>query len=155
MRAYIRAPVALHAVSHVPSRHVGSYAAFLVSCGACRYHTVGSIKESRYGNFVSGHGIGWNQNLVQIFRMELVASYHLLRFAVFLCCFPAFRNFYLVYMGDSGVHGGQIHVYYFLALFAVSLFNGFLHICDSVVDRDYIGQLEEGRLQHGIGSSGA
>ena len=41
----------------------------------------------------------------------------------------------------------------FLALFAVSLFDGVLHICDSVVDRDYVSQLEEGRLQHGVGSS--
>ena len=53
---------------------------------------------------------------------------------------------------DAGVDGLPVHLNNRVALLAVALLGGLFHVLDSFVDGHDVGQLEEGRLQNGVGA---
>ena len=153
MRTNIGAPVTLHTVLHVPVRQICCNPALFKGCGTRRHHAVCGGEELGYRNIVCRKVSCRNQNIVEKLGVELVATYQRRSRSVVCYGLPAFRNFNLVNMSDTGVYCGAVHVYDVLTFSAIGLLDGIFHVADSFVNRNDVCQLEECSLKDGVGSS--
>ena len=140
MGTYEGALVALDTFIRLPLRHMGSNAALFKGCSSRREGTVlhsGKGADRKIISLALGHG---KKDFVDEFR-EVTAF-----FPLFFQELPVLGNGHLHNLFDAAVHGLTVHGNDPLALFAVGLFNSFLQVFYSIIQRNDIGQLEEGRL---------
>ncbi len=149
VRTYECTSVALDTVFCFPLRNVHCNAAFLVCCCAVRNCAVCDIFECAYVKRVSALCVHYVCDFPYEFRSEPVLV-RILEFSSYV--FPVCRNIHFCIFSAS-VYGCIVHLYDVLAFLAVALVDCLLHICDSILVRDDTGNLEECRLEDGVGPS--
>ena len=147
MRAYKRALVALNAFFHLPFRNVDGNAAFFVSSGAARESAVLMVFKRAYRQFVAFHAVHRHKNVVD----EIIAG--------FCSCFgigsvsPCCGNVNFYNGVNAHVDSGVVHVNNVFALQAVAVFNRFLQVFNSILQRNNVGQFKERRLHNHVNAS--
>ncbi len=143
VRADKGADAALDAERFVPDRDIHSDVALLVLRGCGREGAIGRHRRDRQcvakaGNDAAGHflhklrrGLGDGRG-----HYELAGRLG--------------RNFDLMNVLESGVDGGVVHRHNFVARFAVTLLDRVLDLFDGQLERDNIGDFEEGRLHDDV-----
>ena len=140
MRADGCALVALDAVFDLPFRYHDGNAALFIFCSARRERAVGLVHELTDGKGVAFLLVHGHHDLID----KGVAR---LRIEFFVrAVLPGFGHRDLHEVLDASFDSASVHVDHILALLAVGMFNGFLEVGDSVVDRNDISQFEEGCL---------
>ena len=152
VRAHEGTHITLEAVFRNPLRNGNGHASLLECCRAGRNHSVVRLYKSRHRNGISFHCRVRNQYLFDVlFQIRSICLYGLVgRFLNRIL--PRFRYFYLMNMGNSGIHRFAVHGNDIFSLAAISLPNRFLHVFNRFINWNNFGQLEEGRLQYRVGS---
>ena len=155
MGADIRAEVALDAVFRNPAREHPR------RCRASHRRqspagTVPSACVHEGGNrqLVALLGVDRDQDVVDIVDQILsVAGSQLAGLVARRMVFQEAGTSTLTYAGDAAFDGGVVHVDDLLALLAVGLGGGVLHILDGIIHGDDVGEFKEGGLQNGVGAA--
>ena len=148
MRANEGAGVALDTFFCIPGGNIHGHTTFFIGGGTGGHGAVGIWHEGAHGQGVTGlcvhdvgdvlHKSGSQTVLVRVFELggEIGPLGRNLDFRVF----------------SATVYGGVVHVHYILALLAIGLHDGVLHVLDGVLVGDDAGDLEEGALEDGVGT---
>ena len=150
VRADEGALVALDAVGGVPLRDHDGGAALLVGGGAggdrAVHHVTGERAHGQVVAVLGGDHVGHVAD--EFGSQTVVVRVHETARSVL----PGFGNldFHIV---TAPVDGGVVHLDDVLALLAVGLVDGFLHIGHGLFVRDDARDLEEGALQDGVGAA--
>ena len=147
VRADIGALVALDTVLDLPLGNIHGDAALLVGGRAILPRTVLTARESRYRQVIALQPVDRLDDLTHEFGTRSVRDM-CEALVVDLC--PFGRHLDLDHGVAAGVDGRIVHVDDVLALLAVGFQDGMLHLVDSLVERDDVGDLEECRLHDGI-----
>ena len=149
MRTNHGALVTLDTLGGIPFRNHGSDTAFLVSGRTSRESTIHDVLECAHRQVVTALCHHRAHHLVDEFGIVGVALEHEVRAALQLSPFSGDLDF-----GDlaAAIHGCIVHVHHILTLLAVRLHDEFLHLLHSEVVRNDAGNLEECRLQDGVGT---
>ena len=149
VRTNERTLVTLDTLGGIPFRNHGSDTAFFVCGGASRECTINDFLECADRQVVTALCHHRTHHLVDEFRIVGVALEHEVGGAIQLS--PFSRN---VNLGDftAAVNSCIVHVHDILTLLAVRLHDEFLHLLHSEVVRNDAGNLEECRLQDGVGT---
>ncbi len=149
MRAHKGAGVALDTFISIPGRDGYGHATFLESGGAGRHGTVGIGEEGAHREGIAILGVHHIGNLLDEFGSEtaLVRGFELGGNLG-----PFGRNLHAGVFATA-IDGGIVHVHHVLALLAIALHDGVLHIFNGILVRDDSRDLEEGALEDGIGTS--
>ena len=142
------AHIALEALGSIPHRQMGGDAALLVAGGTQRHGAVLHALEGGDGQIVALLGVDGYQNVLDDVGQVLAGGLQRLVGEVR----PLGLHLDLHQCVKAGVHGGDVHVDDLLALQAVGLLDGVLHVGHGVLHGDDVGQLEEGGLQHHVGA---
>ena len=149
MGADERTLVALDALGHIPLGNVHSRTALFILGGA---RVPGAVLQTVFLH--NGHRQA----------VALLAVHHVHHLADEVRCLPLHGRILSISPrgGDSHLHqlvdavldGGVVHVHHGLPLLLIiGLIDGFLHLRHRLLQRDHIGQLEEGGLQNGVGAA--
>ena len=151
MRTYHGALVALDTVFGNPAGNIHGDAALFKGRGAGGQGAVYIFRQDGNRKFVSVVAVGRNHDVLYIFCQifPVGADFHF--FGNVLCIGPISRNRQLVNSVHTGVDGCVVHGNHLFAFSTVGCYNGVFHILNSILDGDDIGQLEESRLQNGVG----
>ena len=146
MRTYIGTLVALDAFGSIPGRDFHRYAPFFIFGSGLRPGSVIPVFESADREFVPVHGIHRFQDFRDEFR-------HILpRLGLFIRQIgPGFRIMDFHGTADAPVHCCIVHVHDLFPFAAVALQSSFFHILHCLIIRDDPGNVEESRLEDGIG----
>ena len=150
MRAYHGALVALDALGTLPLGHVYSDAALLEGGGPGREAAVLAADEGAHGQAVALLRVDRRALLrgeLRDLRGHPTLLHHLVRGVE-----PGRRDLDLDDVVQPGVDRGVVHLYDVLALLAVGLLDGVLHVLHGVLDRDDVRQLEERGLHDRVGA---
>jgi len=142
------AHIALETLGSVPHRQVRGDAALFVTGRTQRHRAVLHALEGGDGQVVALLGVDGDKDVLDDVGQALVGG--LQRLAGKLR--PLGLHLDLHQRVDAGVHGGDVHVDDLLALEAVGLLDGILHVGHGILHGDDLGQLEEGGLQHHVGA---
>ena len=149
MGADERTLVALDALGHIPLGNVHSRAALFVLGGA---RMPGAVLQTVLLH--NGHR--------QAVALLTVHHIHYLtdevrclpRHGRILSISPRGGDSHLHQLVDAVLDGGVVHVHHGLPLLLIiGLIDGVLHLGHRLLQRDHIGQLEEGSLQNGVGAA--
>ena len=149
VRADIGALVALDTVFDLPLGNVHGDAAFLVGGRAVLPRTVLTARESRYRQVIALQPVDRLDDLAHEFGTRSIRD---VCEALVVDLRPFGRHLDLLDGVAAGVDGRIVHVDDVLALHAVGLLDGLLHLVDSLVERDDVGDLEERRLHDRVGT---
>ena len=151
MGADIGALVALDAVPDLPLGHVHGDAALLVGGRAVVPRAVLAAVEGRHGQLIALEGVDRIDDRAHERRTRSVgavcvgARLHLDRG-------PLGRHLHLLHGVAAGIHGRIVHVHDVLALLAVGLEDGVLHLLHGLLERNDVRDLEECRLHDRVGA---
>ena len=150
VRADEGALVALDAVGRVPLRNHDGRAALLIGCrtGGNRtvHHVAGEGAHRKVVAVLGGDHVGHVAD--EFGSQALVVGVDELAAGII----PGFGDLDLDIVA-AAVHGRIVHLDHVLALLAVGLVDGFLHVSDGLFVRDDAGDLEEGALQDRVGAA--
>ena len=147
VRADIGALVALDTVLDLPLGDIHGDAALLVGGRAVLPRTVLTARESRYRQVIALQPVDRLDDLAHELGIRRIRN---MCEAVVVDLRPFGRHLDLHHGVAAGVDGRIVHVDDVLALLAVGFQDGMLHLVDSLVERDDVGDLEECRLHDGI-----
>ena len=145
VRTEQRASSALNTKVGFPLRDIdGDITLLILSC-TCRELAVGGHFAYRQLVAAACHKLGGNfldkiRGIIGDRRLHLYLARYLI------------RHFYLVNFPKSGIDGGIVHLNNLLAFFAVGFPDGIFDCLDSRVNRDELGDFEEGGLHNHIDS---
>ncbi len=148
MRADHRALVALYAFRYIPDRDIGCNATFFISRAAYGVIAVCIRQEFADRQVVAFLQIGRNTDSLDKIRQIFC---HIFDGFVFRRS-PCFRNLDFNNTGYAAFNGFTVHIDNLFALGRIGIDDGFFHIFDGIIDRNNIGQFEEGSLQNRIGT---
>ena len=149
VRADIRTLVALDTVVNDPLGNVHGDTALLVCGRTVVPRAVLTAVKCRNRQIVTLQGVDRIHNLADELRTRHVDT---VRRILNLDIGPLGRNLHLLYGIAAGIYRSVVHVDDILALLAVRLQDGVLHLLDSLLERNHIGDLEECRLHDGVGT---
>ena len=152
MGTHIRALVALDAVVHNPLGNVHSHAALLVSSGALGRGAVGVVLEGGDRQVLAVEGVDGVHHVVDVVHQLGTVASGDLGLRIVHSVLPGSGHVHLHIAGSAAVDGVVVHLDNGVALTAVRLGGGVLHILDGILFGDNLGNGEEGRLQHGVGA---
>ena len=147
MRTYEGALIALETGILLPFRQINCNTTLLVCRCSRRECSVGSIGEGAYWEIVSGLACHRYLNLFDELRKLMIL------FLLILCVCPFRRNLYFLNGSDTGINCTAVHVNDFLAFALVCLLDTLLQVLHCLVDWNYPGKLEEGRLHYHVDSA--
>ena len=142
------AHIALQALILIPNGQMGGNAALFILRGTQRHGAVLHIHESGDRQVITLLGIDRHQDVLDNVGQILIGGLD----GSAAEMLPAILHLDFHNGIDTGIHSLQVHVDDLLALQAVGLLDGSLHVLHGVFNGDDIGQLEEGRLQHHVGA---
>ena len=152
MGTHIGTLVALDAVVHNPLGDIHSHAALLVSSGALGRGAVGVVLEGGDRQVLAVEGVHGEHHVVDVVhQLGTVAGSNLL-LRVVHSVLPGGGHVHLDVAGSAAVDGVVVHLDNGVALTAVRLGGGVLHILDGILFGDDLGNGEEGGLEHGVGA---
>ena len=140
VRTYICTLVTLDTVLNLPLGNACSDATLLVCSGAVIPSTILAAVECRYGEHITLERVDRLTYLAYECGDSLV-NYSLSLLALDVC--PLCGNLNLNYSLATCVNSGVVHIHDILTLLAVRLVNRLLHLLDSLLDRNDVGNLEE------------
>ena len=148
MRAHEGAGVALDTLLGVPGGNIHGNASFFEGGGTGGHGAVGIRHESAHGQGVTGLGV---HDVGDVFHESgsQTVLVRVLELGGEVC--PLGGNMELGVF-TAAVHGGVVHVHDVLALLAIGLHDGVLHVLDGVLVGDDARDLEEGALKDGVGA---
>ena len=152
MGTHIRALVALDAVVHNPLGNVHSHAALLISSGALGRGAVGVVLEGGDRQVLAVEGVDGVHHVVDVIHQLGTVASGDLGLRIVHSVLPGSGHVHLDIAGSAAVDGVVVHLDNGVALTAVRLGGGVLHILDGILFGDDLGNGEEGGLQHGVGA---
>ena len=145
MRTNISTLVTLDTVFQIPSRHIGSDTALFVSGSTLVPSTIFQALEGTHGEVITHLCIDDASNVGDECRSAIV---HLS-----VICERSPSGIYGEFLVFStAVYCSVVLVYDVLTLLAISLLDEVLHLLDSLVHRNHVGDAEEGTLEDGVGA---
>ena len=152
MGADIGAHVALDAVLGDPHGHIHRDSALFKGGGALGNGAVHAGHELGDGDGVPLHVVGGDEDVLHVVLQvgPLGVDHRSALLPVALG--PLGGDVQLGQRGQAGVHRRLVHGHDVVALVAVGLDDGGLHVLHRVIDGDDVGQLEEGGLEDHVGA---
>ena len=147
--AHQRALVALNALGHIPLGHIHGSAALFILGGA---GVPGAVLQA----VLLHDGNRQTVALLAVHHIHYLADEvgSLALHRLILGLRPGGGNCDLHQLVDAVLDGGNVHVHHGLTLLLIiGLIDGVLHLGHRLLQRDHIGQLEEGGLQNGVGAA--
>ena len=151
MRADECTLVTLNALLSIPLGNHNSGAALLVSRSTLLPLAVDVAFKGRNRQAVAVHTADGLHDVADLLD-QCIGSLQGLRGSIGSRVVPALGDVDLMDSVNTGIDSLPVHLDNSVALLAVALLGSGLHVLDGIVDGHDVGQLEEGRLQDGVGA---
>ena len=152
MRTHIRALVTLDAVVHDPLGNIHSHAALLVSGSALGRSAVSILLKGGDRQILAVEGVHGEHHVVHVIHQLGTVAGSNLSLGIVHSVLPGSGDFHLHIAVGATIDSVVVHLDDGLALAAVGLGSGVLHVLDSILFGDDLSNGEESGLQHGVGT---
>jgi len=148
VRTYVGTLVTLDTIVGDPFRDRNGNTTFFIGCRSGEESSVFISHKRGNRKVIALLGVHHVNQAADVFRPEGEIRLGNNRFDIF----PFRRNGHFHHIHPSRINGSIVHVHNLLALPAVSIQDGALHLFHGQFERDHVGDSEESRLHDGVGA---